>query len=67
LINIHYIKENLKSNSEQLTEKRIAIQGAVNDTLLTSVAVHSRYFIRKVRVDLKTTHNKKLAALSDEQ
>ena len=60
-------KTDVQSNSEQLTAKRVVIQTAVNDALLPSVAVHSRYFIRKVRANLKSTHNKKLAALSEEQ
>ena len=64
---LYRAKEDQKSRSSQVAEKRREIQNNVSVTLLPSVALHTRQSARETRKEVRNIHQKKLLALSEEQ
>ena len=60
-------RQDLKLAQDKLELKRQAIKNNISQVLLPSIIFHSRIANRKVRKDVKSTHESKLLKLSEEQ
>ena len=64
---LYRAKEDQKTRSTQVAEKRKEIQNKIPLKLLPSVALHTRQSARGTRKEVKNIHQKKLLALSEQQ
>ena len=64
---LYRAKEDQKTRSTQVAEKRKEVQNKVPLKLLPSVALHTRQSARGTRKEVKNIHQKKLLALSEQQ